>query len=266
MVGTRRHWIAAALLAAFFCLVPAYTSAEEPTVSRTIFFSKPEIDQIRTKFLQAREMPATASDGWSRSNVNPMDVLAVFSPLRLKEAYALVGYRLVLLGNGKGVVYAVPKGRAVPIPEDAWEEPRPPGALEDVMDAIDGDRSPWSYLCASILQREFQEFGAMWHGQNWSTHMILDSDPWQLGREAMVDEFSQMPVGNPGTWKWAEPKPKEWRPRVRIEEDAVEVTFYTHSCLGRQAIYRHTDVFRPGSYRFSTKSTVIAQGPGQMYF
>lgn len=111
-------------------------------MSRTIFFSKPEIDQIRTKFLQAREMPATASDGWSRSNVNPMDVLAVFSPLRLKEAYALVGYRLVLLGNGKGVVYAVPKGRAVPIPEDAWEEPRPPGALEDVMDAIDGDRSP----------------------------------------------------------------------------------------------------------------------------
>ena len=32
------------------------------------------------------------------------------------------------------------------------------------MQAIEGDGSPWSYLSASILSREAEEFGAMWHG------------------------------------------------------------------------------------------------------
>ena len=37
------------------------------------------------------------------------------------------------------------------------------------MDAIESDGSLEAYLQASILFREFNEFGAIWHGCSWST-------------------------------------------------------------------------------------------------
>lgn len=267
MVGTRCPFVYVVSLIALFGLAPAWSPAEETAVSNGItFFSKSEIDQVRAKAIQDRQMPADAPDGWSRSNVDPVNVLAAFSPLWLKKAYVLVGYRLVLGADGEGGVYAVPEKQVVRGHEYLWERPRPSEALDDVMDAIAGDCSPWSYVCASILQRELGEFGAMWHGQNWSTHMVLDRDPWQPGHEPLEDEFSHMPFSESERWDWAVPRPKDWRPRVRVDIDTVEVTFYTHSTLGRQAIYRHTDVFKPTSYRLRTKSTVVAQGPGRMLF
>ena len=51
-----------------------------------------------------------------------------------------------------------------------------PGLFKDavpLMQAIEGDGSPWSYLSASILSREAAEFGAMWHGCDWSDQTIL---------------------------------------------------------------------------------------------
>ena len=33
--------------------------------------------------------------------------------------------------------------------------------------AREGNDSPWSYLAASILGREIEEFGAVWHGCKW---------------------------------------------------------------------------------------------------
>lgn len=49
-----------------------------------------------------------------------------------------------------------------------------------LMQAIDGDGSSWSYLSASILSREAEEFGAMWHGCVWSDQKILSKLPRQL--------------------------------------------------------------------------------------
>jgi len=43
--------------------------------------------------------------------------------------------------------------------------PRPHGALDDFMDAIEGDGSAWSYLSASLFAREAAELGALWHGE-----------------------------------------------------------------------------------------------------
>ena len=54
----------------------------------------------------------------------------------------------------------------------------PPGAVP-LMQAIEGDGSPWSYLSASILSREAAEFGAIWHGCVWSDQTILSKPPRQ---------------------------------------------------------------------------------------
>ena len=57
------------------------------------------------------------------------------------------------------------------------QPPRPPLVLDDLMEVIEGDGSHWFYLFASILVREMNEFGVMWHGCEWSTHEIIDKAP-----------------------------------------------------------------------------------------
>ena len=47
--------------------------------------------------------------------------------------------------------------------------------------AIEGDDTPWSYLSASLLGRQFKAFGAMWHGESWGTHEILGENPVTSG-------------------------------------------------------------------------------------
>ena len=49
--------------------------------------------------------------------------------------------------------------------------------------------------------------------------------------------------------------------------NSVTVSFYTYSELGRQAIYRHLDIYKKkGEYRFNSKKKVVAEGPGGYVF
>jgi hypothetical protein len=150
--------------------------------------------------------------------------------------------------------------------EDAFlEPPKPPLALDNVMDAIDGDGSPWSYMCASILARELAEFGAMWHGCSWSTHTVLDANPWESAKGKKKSDVGRWltPLSE---WKWSHRPPETWNPSVVDGDDEAVVRFYTYSELGQETIYRHTDTYQPGSYRFETESLEIGTGPGGVVF
>ena len=235
-------------------------------------FPAKRIAQLRRRAAKAAELSDDVPEGWSKSTVDPMAVLAVFKPLRIKEGFILRAYQFHSGGNGNGFVWAMPVDSDFPDPdecprlEDAFlEPPKPPAALDDVMDAIDGDGSSWSYLCASILARELREFGAMWHGCSWSTHTVLGVNPWNPTRGKKKSDVSHWMT--PLTeWVWAERSPKAWSPSVDAHEAATVVTFYTFSQLGQEAIYRHSDTYKPGSYRFKTERTEIATGPGGVVF
>ena len=225
------------------------------------------ITQLRGKASRAARAPEDCPDGWSISAVDPMAVLAVFKPLRLKDGFVLRAYQFREGGNGNAFVWAMPVDADFPDPEECprlegvfLEPPKPPLALDHVMDAIDGDRSPWSYMCASILARELGEFGAMWHGCNWSTHTVLGANPWNPTRRkkksGVVHWMSPLTE-----WVWAERSPKAWSPSVDAGEATTVVTFYTFSQLGQEAIYRHTDTYEPGSYRFYSERATLATGP-----
>jgi hypothetical protein len=123
-------------------------------------------------------------NGWSISPLDPTTVLAPFTSLWLRPGYVLRAYQFKEGGNGNAVVWAVPVDAEFPDPKLCprlrgvfLEPPKPPGALDDTMAAFEGDGTPWSYLCASLLARELGEFGAMWHGYEWSTHDILEAKP-----------------------------------------------------------------------------------------
>jgi len=51
-----------------------------------------------------------------------------------------------------------------------------------------------------------------------------------------------------------------------MAEGKVRVTFFTHSELEREGIYRHVGRYKQGAYRASTQQSMIAAGPGGYIF
>lgn len=183
--------------------------------------------------------------------------------LRLKTGYRLEGSLFRDgHGNGNGFPWAVKPGDAepshhivmMPRPDMLWPlpAPKPKGACPDVMEAITGEFSPFSYLQASILKRELEEFGALWHGCYWSTYTILATPE----DHTSDDRRDRSPI----SWRWVDSKIDDLRPRIEIEADRVRVTFHARSDLGDQRITRFEDTFKPASYRVESTQTDIAHG------
>lgn len=229
-------------------------------------FPLTKVQHLRTRASKCAEAPGDGPDGWSISSVDPMKVLAVFKPLWIKNGYVLRAYQYRCGGNGNGIVWAMPIDADFPDPEHCHrvenvflEPPKPPVALADVMEAIDGDGSAWSYLCASLLCRELHEFGAMWHGCSWSTQAILGTNPWK-GKVTTTKSRWDTPSKDAANWTWLEPEPPEWRPHVYEDRNEIAVTFFTYSGLGQESICQYTDRFQQGNYCFTSQAKQLAAG------
>lgn len=226
---------------------------------------------------KATEFPYEIEYGWAKSVVDPMQLLPLLKSLRLREGMVLRAYQVHGGFAGNGFVFAVPEGAPFPEP-DEWGvdlvelcyPPAPPGALDNVMEAIEGDGAPWSYLEASLLARELMEFGAFWHRCRWSTHEIMGEKLFIKQTAKYVDRmFKDNPdIAEDGSnvWEWLEQEPENWDPSVRMGDDSITVRFYSFSELGAASIYRQVDRYKPGSYVATLEETAIARGPGGYIF
>lgn len=223
-----------------------------------------------------REAAARASadndnnpNGWSQSIADPMKLLACFPALRIKSGYILRAYQFKEEGNGNGFVWAMPIDADFPQPEDCptqegrfLQPPKPTQSLDQLMDAIEGDDTPWSHFSASIFSREASEFGAIWHGCQWSTHTILGTDPWQCDPDAKDRRKRQaLASGTTDEWTWNADRPETWGPTYSEQEDIVTIKFHTFSGLAQESIFRFTDTFHKGRFNFATQEDTIAEGP-----
>ena len=170
----------------------------------TTTFPLTKLQRLRKRAATLARPSRDGPEGWSKSNVDPMKVLAVFKEsLWIKDGLILRAYQFRDgMGNGNGVVWAMPVDADCPEPSECRRQrdrflqpPKPPAALADMMKAIDGDGSPWSYLCASLLARELAEFGAMWHGCGWSEHAILGTNPFTAKKGRGTWRPSTLPLG-----------------------------------------------------------------------
>ncbi len=236
-------------------------------------FSAAEIKKLRQKAQEIAFVPEQTPDGWSKSLVDPMKLMALFRPLQVKKGYRLMAYQFKEENNGNGVVWAMPVGATFPEPGELLEgnttlfrAPKPGKSLDNVMEVVEGDRSAKSFLLASILKRELDEFGAMWHGITWTAHLVLDADPWQGPASTETDNPLDHPSWPASKWQWKTEKPVDWRPTVSVTGDVAKVKFYTFSAVGKEGIYEHVDEYRPGEYRFTTERKKIAEGPMEIAF
>lgn len=241
-------------------------------IMRTIkSFDVRDVARLRERATEAARVPLEGTDGWTKSATDPMKLLSVFEPLRLKEGFVLRAYQYRSGGNGNGIVFAMPDGSPFPAPDECRPEPPehsedrepvpfPAKAQLDMMSLIEGDGEPWSYVLASLLARELWEFGALWHGCSWDAHTILGENPLTSSRKSRRDRPDDWPDCDPKHWKWEKRKPRQWQPTVGKDSGRVLVRFFTYSGLGQEAIYRHLDTYEPGSYTFETERTIIARG------
>jgi murein DD-endopeptidase MepM/ murein hydrolase activator NlpD len=242
-------------------------------------------EQIRTWRVQLGRwamMPESAPEGWSKSRNDPAKLLTLFPKLKVRQGYVLRAYQFREEGNGNGFVWALPVDAEFPEPDESprlqghfLNPPKPFDALDDLMEAIEGDDSPESYLHASILRRQWSEFGAGWHGIDWGTHTVLDDSPWKGGPPRDDDDPGERPTSRPSEWKWGVAQPDDWKPQVRLEPNRAIVTFYTYTALAkdgpdgemeRERVVRHTDTYRRGKYRALVTEKKIAEGPDALAF
>jgi hypothetical protein len=201
-------------------------------------------------------------------------VFKVVRSLQLRPGYVLGAYQYRAQGNGNGFVWALPDGLVFPEPADCpriedvfLEPPKPPGACDDFMEAIQGDGTPESYLAASLLKRELAEFGAMWHGCDWGTHTILAANPLASPQSLLREQgFTDECIGPNEEWRWKVAEPAEWRPCVSLGKGGIQVVFYTFSGLGSQTIFKHVDRYREASYVSRVRVQTIAAGPSGYVF
>lgn len=229
-------------------------------------FSENKVSLLRKRAQRARKISEGNIHGWSKSLVDPMKLLEVFTALYVREGYILRAYIYRAGGDGNAIIWALPVKADFPEPDNcaALEEvflspPKPSDAIDKIMAAIDGDRSPFSYLSASIFAREAAEFGALWHGCIWSDVQILAKNPWTSKRSLATNMFNP---AESDLWVWNKDRPHTWAPTVEDLGGIIKVAFITFGVVGQQTINRYTDTYADGKYTFKTEFEELAHGPG----
>jgi hypothetical protein len=185
---------------------------------------------------------------WLISTLNPGTALLKLPGLQLKQGFRLITYLYRAELDGAGIVWAIPEAfgtttqleKAIATAGTLDQPPKPESALTDFMQAIEGDRSPQSFILASVLRRELLEIGALGRYRNWSHHRLIEEPPTQVN------------------WQWRTEQPKDLSPKVRLSPDQAAVEFFTCRTAAPVALFRHIDQYLPGQYKANSVDRVVA--------
>jgi hypothetical protein len=181
---------------------------------------------------------------WVVSTVNPGAALVKLPGLSLKPGMRLVSYVCQAKEAEGGAVWAVPdEFSTTALLEKAIgnqsQMPRPEGALDHFMEAVQGDRSAASLVVAAILRRELEEFGASKH--QWSQHQLIDAAPTQV------------------KWQWSHQQPADLAPKVKIMPDGqAAIEFFTWRVSQPVSLFRHVELYSAESYVPKSQNQTIA--------
>ncbi|NJR38857.1 MAG: hypothetical protein HC781_08485 [Leptolyngbyaceae cyanobacterium CSU_1_4] len=125
--------------------------------------------------------------------------------------------------------------------QEASQPPRPEGAVDHFMEAVGGDRSAASFMVASLLHRELEEFGATGQHCSWHHHQLIDAVPMQA------------------EWQWRQQQPTDMAPKVKIMPDGqAAIEFFTCRDMPPIALFRHMELYPAETYVSKSQNQVIA--------
>ncbi len=188
---------------------------------------------------------------WYVSVMDPGVAFMKLPGLHLRSGYRLATYLYRQGEDGIGKTWALPESlsaianleKALSDASTIQSPPKPLGSLEDFSTAIEGDRSPGSFLFASLLRREMAEFGYIGKNCIWNKHQLITAVPQQL------------------QWQWRTEGVKDLSPKVRIlPEGRAIVEFFTCRVTPSIAIFQHLDQYSVGSYSAQQVDRPIAIG------
>jgi hypothetical protein len=186
---------------------------------------------------------------WFISSTNPGTAVLKLPGLKLKSNLRLVTYLYRTPNQGVGVTWAVPEElsitaqleKALANSGDRAHPPQPIGACDDVMAAIEGDRSPLSFAVASLLRRELREFGALGQACSWSHHRLIQTPPAQA------------------SWQWRVEMPKSLAPKLLLFPNGrAAIEFFTCRVTPPIAIFQHVDQYPDDSYKAACVDRAVA--------
>lgn len=194
-----------------------------------------------------------ANGRWFISTFDPGAALKHLPGVALKPNYGLVTYlyrmRRAHATHGGAVTWAMANQlrttsnleAALITAGDYSTPPCPEGALPNCMSAITGNLTAGSFLIASILQRELQEFGRCGKFHRWHHHRLIGTIPKQR------------------PWHWRMEKPQYLTPTVRsLANRKTMVEFYTCRIVPPISIFRHVDQYSTNSYVSKASNQSIA--------
>lgn len=221
----------------------------------------PEPDSLATLSNLFRQGGITHTEG-STPNANgqwfisTVDASAVFKHLpgiSLKPNYCLVTYlyriRRSNMNHGGGVTWAMANQlsttshleSALQAAGDHGTPPYPEGALLNYMTAVTGNLTAGSFLIASMLQRELQEFGRCGKFHRWHHHRLISKVPTQMN------------------WQWHMEPPRSLIPKVHtLPNGKMAVEFYTCRIVPPISIFRHIDRYQASNYVAKASNQAIA--------
>lgn len=190
---------------------------------------------------------------WFISTFDASTALKHLPGLMLKPNYCLVTYvyriKRTKTSNGRAVTWAIANQfsttsnleAALTTAGNYKQPPRPEGALSNCMTAIAGNLTAGSFLVASLLQRELQEFGRCGKFRRWHHHRLIGSVPKQR------------------QWQWRMQQPKHLNPTVHsLPNGKVAAEFYTCRVVPPIGIFRHVDRYPANSYVAKASNQAIA--------
>ena len=202
--------------------------------------------------------------------LDPTPVLAAFDCLWVKPGWVLCAY---VRWGGHGAdarVVALPQDHKAPEDElrvpfamltelgddepyvsGCWDEEVevPPEARRRFMSVVEGDGTPYSYLCASLAVRHLLDFAAFWHDlyeHDFFEHRIVAEWPSELAESYI---------------RFSTPQDLS-APEVEIDGGAVTTRFYTYRppTFVDEEVWRHEDRYEAGSYEPLMRRALVALG------
>lgn len=193
---------------------------------------------------------------WILDLSGPQSILESYSNIFIKGEYKLIGYVFSSTYGSDGYVYAVPKDfiGQVQAPDASTTQdgillnlPKPMNSLDDFMMAIEGDKTPLSYLQAAVLYHELCEYGASWHSISWGRDIILPI-------EGNLDGISNY------EWDMFKEEPDIINPHFYYDENNVPVVvFYTINDIGTVSLKEYIHTFEKNSYTLKVAVNYIAE-------